>query len=32
MAIGLTQFWDRKWLRLDRMLVQPWAKAHSDEV
>ncbi len=32
MRIGLPQFRDTKWLRLDRMLVQPWAKPDSDKV
>jgi sterol desaturase/sphingolipid hydroxylase (fatty acid hydroxylase superfamily) len=32
MRIGLPQFRDPKWLRLDRMLVQPWVKQDSDEV
>ena len=31
MAIGLPQYRNRKWLRLDRMLVQPWAKADMDD-
>ncbi len=32
MRIGLPQFRDRRWLRLDRMLVQPWANPDSDKV
>jgi len=32
MRIGLPQFRDPRWLRLDRMLVQPWVKQDSDEV
>lgn len=31
MSIGLPQFRSRKWLRLDRMLVQPWVNADSAE-
>ncbi len=30
MRIGLTQFRDRRWLRLDRMLRQPWVDAADD--
>jgi len=32
MRIGLPQFRDPKWLRLDRMLVQPWIKPDSDKI
>ena len=32
MHIGLPQFRDPKWLRLDRMLVQPWVTRESDEI
>ena len=32
MRIGLPQFRDPRWLRMDRMLVQPWVNPESDEV
>jgi len=32
MRIGLPQFRDRKWLRLDRLLVQPWVNPDADKV
>ena len=32
MHIGLPQFRHPKWLRLDRMLVQPWVTRESDEI
>lgn len=32
MRIGLPHFRDPKWLRLDRMLVQPWVKPDSDKI
>lgn len=32
MRIGLPQFRDRRWLRLDRMLLHPWANPDSDKV
>ncbi|MEO8855731.1 MAG: sterol desaturase family protein [Burkholderiaceae bacterium] len=31
MRIGLPQFRDPKWLRLDRMLIQPWTKPDSSD-
>ena len=32
MQIGLHQFRNPKWLRLDRLLRQPWAKPDAGEV